>query len=85
MDPELQAWQAYAVEGIPQIVLIGKDGRVHVVYQGYREDLPPEIAAKIEALVSEVATRFEDRSGPDARGSCEAIRRSWDPDQGAVS
>ncbi|HEX5470554.1 MAG TPA: DUF2092 domain-containing protein [Lacipirellulaceae bacterium] len=52
MDPETQISKAYAVDGIPQTVLIGKDGKVQVVHQGYSDDLPDVLSKEIEALLS---------------------------------
>ncbi|HVT29982.1 MAG TPA: DUF2092 domain-containing protein [Lacipirellulaceae bacterium] len=52
LDPDNEIAQAYAVEGIPQTVLIGKDGKVQVIHQGYSMDLPDVISSEIEALLA---------------------------------
>jgi peroxiredoxin len=50
LDKEGEIHQAYAVEGIPQIVLIGKDGKVQVVHVGFGEELVGVISQQIEDL-----------------------------------
>jgi cytochrome c biogenesis protein CcmG/thiol:disulfide interchange protein DsbE len=52
LDPDGEISRAYLVEGIPQTVLIGKDGKVHVVHTGYSDALPGEISKEIEALLA---------------------------------
>ena len=52
LDPDGETSRAYLVEGIPQTVLIGKDGKVHVVHAGYSEALAGEISNEIEALLA---------------------------------
>ncbi len=52
MDPEHQIWHDYFVEGIPQTVLIGKDGKVQVVNRGYSEALAGELSKQIEELLA---------------------------------
>jgi thiol-disulfide isomerase/thioredoxin len=52
LDPDGEISRAYQVDGIPQTVLIGKDGKVQVLHQGYGPQLAGEIAAEIEALLA---------------------------------
>jgi peroxiredoxin len=52
LDPELEIWHAYGVEVIPHTVLIGKDGKVHVVHDGYNQELGRDMAKQIEALLA---------------------------------
>ncbi len=44
-DGEIRA--AYGVNGIPHMVIIGRDGRIVAVHRGYNENLLPEIADNI--------------------------------------
>jgi peroxiredoxin len=53
LDQDNSIAQAYLVEGIPQTVLIGKDGKVQAVHQGYSDQLPNELASEIEALLAD--------------------------------
>jgi peroxiredoxin len=43
--------EKYQVSGIPQTVLIGLDGRVHVVHVGLPNDLKVELTTQIDALL----------------------------------
>jgi peroxiredoxin len=52
MDPEGKINELYGVNGIPQTVLIGKDGKVQVVHIGYSEDLGKELTKNVEDLLA---------------------------------
>jgi peroxiredoxin len=52
LDPDGETSRSYLVEGIPQTVLIGKDGKVHVVHAGFSDALPGEISKEIDALLA---------------------------------
>lgn len=52
MDPEGKVSGLYGVEGIPQTVLVGKDGRVQVVHVGYSDRLAGELTRNIEDLLA---------------------------------
>ncbi len=43
---------AYGVEGIPQTVIVGKDGRVQVVHVGASPDLEAKLTQEVAALVA---------------------------------
>lgn len=43
--------EQYSVSGIPQTVLIGLDGRVHVIHSGLPQDLKAELTEAIDALL----------------------------------
>lgn len=51
-DPEASVAEKYDVSGIPQTVLIGLDGRVHVVHVGLPNDLKGELTESINALLN---------------------------------
>jgi thiol-disulfide isomerase/thioredoxin len=52
MDPDGKIGAAYNVEGIPQTVLIGKDGTVQVVHVGFNDALGEVVTTQIEALLA---------------------------------
>lgn len=52
LDPKAKVAESYRVEGIPQTVLIGKDGRVHVVYEGLSADFKADLTRDINALLA---------------------------------
>lgn len=52
LDPKAKVAESYRVQGIPQTVLIGKDGRVHVVYEGLSVDFKADLTRDIEALLA---------------------------------
>ena len=51
MDPDGKVGQAYQVQGIPQTVLIGKDGTVQAVHVGLIPDLEETLRGQIKALI----------------------------------
>jgi thiol-disulfide isomerase/thioredoxin len=51
LDPDGSSGDAYAVEGIPQTVLIGRDGRVEAVHVGLLPDLKKKLTSELESLV----------------------------------
>jgi peroxiredoxin len=66
--------QLYQAEGIPQTVLIGKDGKVQVVHVGYSESLADELTTEIEALLQgkDLASEQLAKAEKDAAKSDEA-------------
>jgi thiol-disulfide isomerase/thioredoxin len=52
MDPDGTVSGLYHVEGIPQTVLVGKDGRVQVVHIGFSGALGKELEQNIEDLLA---------------------------------
>ena len=50
-DPEGKVAGKYLVEGIPQTVVIGKDGLVKQVHVGFSPDMKAELAKEIEAAL----------------------------------
>jgi peroxiredoxin len=52
MDADGKITESYGVEGIPQTVLIGKDGKVQVVHVGFSENLADELSQQIEDLLA---------------------------------
>lgn len=50
-DASAKVAEQYSVSGIPQTVLIGLDGRVHVVHAGLPQDLKAELTKAIDALL----------------------------------
>lgn len=53
LDSEGKVGEQYGVEGIPQTVIIGKDGKVKKVYVGFGEALVPEMRRIIENAMKE--------------------------------
>ncbi len=52
MDEKKEIGPMYGVRGIPQTVLIGKDGKVQVVHVGYNSRLPKLLAKEINELLA---------------------------------
>lgn len=52
LDPGFQAGRAYAVTGIPQLVVIGKDGVVQSVHVGAAPGLAKTLRGELDTLVS---------------------------------
>jgi peroxiredoxin len=52
LDPKAKVAESYRVRGIPQTVLIGKDGRVHVVYEGLAKEFKADLKRDINALLA---------------------------------
>lgn len=66
LDEKGEIGPLYGVEGIPQTVLIGKDGKVQAVHVGYNSQLGKVLAKEVEALLagkdlaSETIAKYED-------------------------
>jgi len=52
MDPDGSITQSYRADGIPQTVLIGKDGKVQVVHVGFGEGLAELLSSQVEDLLA---------------------------------
>jgi peroxiredoxin len=52
MDPEGKIAGLYHAEGIPQTVLIGKDGKVQVVHVGFGPNLADVLSSEVEDLLA---------------------------------
>lgn len=51
-DPGKSARNAYGVNGIPHLVIIGKDGKIVRVLRGYAESALPQIVADINQAIA---------------------------------
>ncbi|MCZ8073827.1 MAG: TlpA disulfide reductase family protein [Paucibacter sp.] len=56
-DPDKQAQQAFGVQGIPHMLIIGRDGRIIRLYRGYSESSLDAIAADINAALAAPQTK----------------------------
>ncbi len=52
LDRDGRAAHEYGVEGIPQSVIIGKDGIVRVVHQGFNSNLKTRLAAELDEILA---------------------------------
>jgi thiol-disulfide isomerase/thioredoxin len=52
MDADGKITESYGVSGIPQTVLIGKDGRVQVVHVGFSDGLADQLSQQVEDLLA---------------------------------
>ena len=52
LDPEGAIGEAYGVKGIPQTVIIGKDGTVQAVHVGALPDLKERLTKELDALLA---------------------------------
>jgi len=76
MDPEGKVSSLYGVEGIPQTVLVGKDGKIHVVHVGYSDRLAGELTKNIEDLLA-----GKDLAGPVLAQAEKRRQRESSPSQ----
>jgi peroxiredoxin len=53
LDPQSVAGKNFNVEGIPQTVIIDKEGKVRHVHVGFSPDIGSRLKKEIQALVSE--------------------------------
>lgn len=52
LDVEGAVAAEYGVTGIPQTVIVGKDGKVQVVHVGFSDNLQKELTAELDALLA---------------------------------
>ena len=52
LDQKGEIGSSYGVRGIPQTLLIGKDGKVQVVHVGFGPDTATELGNGVEALLA---------------------------------
>jgi hypothetical protein len=57
MDKDAKVARAYGVRGIPQTVIIGKDGKVASVHVGFRPDLHDLLKRELDALLAKDAPK----------------------------
>jgi thiol-disulfide isomerase/thioredoxin len=53
-DPDRKGRKAYGVEGIPHMIIVGKDGRVHSVNIGYTEDELDDVVTSINRAIGAI-------------------------------
>lgn len=53
MDTEGKVAEQYGVEGIPQTVVIGKDGKIRKIFVGYSDQLEDEVRSLIDKAMKE--------------------------------
>jgi thiol-disulfide isomerase/thioredoxin len=53
LDKDGKVGKDYGVRGIPQTVLVGKDGSVQAVHVGYDPDMRKTLAAELDALLAD--------------------------------
>ena len=53
MDPDSESGQAYMVTGIPQTVIVGRDGVVKKVHIGFRPDLEAMLKAELDEILKD--------------------------------
>lgn len=67
LDEKNEVASAYGVSGIPQTVIIGKDGRVQVVHVGFSPAMKPQLQDELERLL-----KGEDLAGPAVEAAAAA-------------
>jgi peroxiredoxin len=70
LDTKPEIGPLYKVNGIPQTVLIGKDGKVQVVHVGFAPALPELLTQEIEDLLA-----GKDLAGPQLKKADEAGKK----------
>jgi peroxiredoxin len=56
-DPDRKGRKAYGVEGIPHMIIVGKDGRIDTVKIGYTEEQLDDIVTTINRVIGATPTR----------------------------
>lgn len=56
-DPGKKAADAFGVQGLPHLVIIGRDGRIDQVFRGYAEESLPHIAESINRAIAVPAAK----------------------------
>ncbi len=77
LDSQSEVAQKYDVSGIPQTVLIGLDGRVHIIHTGLPTNLKSELTTAITALLNGedlAASELEKAKSPGASAAEPASR-----------
>lgn len=73
LDIEGAVAAEYGVSGIPQTVIIGKDGKVQVVHVGFSDNLQKQLTVELEGilagkdLAAEVLAKYEENETPNSR------------------
>lgn len=95
LDAKNEIGQAYKVEGIPQTLLIGKDGKVQVVHVGFNGQLGKMLTKEIEALLAgkdlatetlakaEEARKKHEAAAAEQKAAEEAAQKEAAKQQGA--
>jgi thiol-disulfide isomerase/thioredoxin len=52
-DPNDRTAKKYRVQGIPRMIIIGRDGKVAADHTGYGEDMIPELIDQLNALLAQ--------------------------------
>ncbi len=73
LDTKNEIAPLYKVEGIPQTVVIGKDGKVQVVHVGYSEDIGNMLSKEIQDLLA-----GKDLAGPELKKAEEVRKKKAD-------
>lgn len=55
-DPDRRSRKSYGVDGIPHLVIIGKDGKIDSVFRGYGEESLDKIVQSINRAMGATAT-----------------------------
>lgn len=51
-DPKQVGQKAFGVDGLPHMIIIGRDGRIVQVYRGYGEGMLPQIVADLNKAIA---------------------------------
>ncbi len=86
MDQDNSIAQQYQASGIPQTVLIGKDGKVQVVHVGFAEGLAEILSQQVEELLTgkNLASRAE-TSGPSTETARDDSTAADEPQSASAS
>ena len=86
MDQDNSIAQQYQASGIPQTVLIGKDGKVQVVHVGFAEGLAEILSQQVEELLAgkNLASGAE-TSGPSSETARDDSTAADEPQSASAS
>ena len=77
LDGDGSIGSAYGVEGIPQTVLIGKDGKVQAVHVGFQSGLRATLERELDALLAGKDLAAEAAAREEESRDGEGLERVW--------
>jgi thiol-disulfide isomerase/thioredoxin len=78
LDREGRVGRLYGVDGIPQTVLIGRDGTVQAVHVGFIPDLKERLAEELDALLAGVNLAEQELARVEGIDEGESLERVWE-------
>ena len=77
LDREGRVGELYGVQGIPQTVVIGKDGTVQAVHVGFMPGMKKELSNELDALLAGKNLAEEARAKEEAAAVPDGLELAW--------